>query len=421
MPSEYAARLRGAEGRLFADPQPTPDEKTFQEDNTSAQYYSSPYYLLHRNEVQPVPPPATPEPRVDLADVLPTDLLTSITQARQITFHSVGDTGAAKVNAFQTAAQAVANEASVADAMTRDVQHGGSQGPAFFFHLGDVIYNFGEAQYYYDQFYEPYRGYDRPIFAIPGNHDGAVFGQSPNVPQVKTLTAFLRNFCAGTAGQSPDSGGLVRTTMTQPGVYFTLDAPFVSIVGLYTNVLEGPGVISSQGGKYPTVGDAQLAFLNAELQRLAPARKSLQRAVIVACHHPPASVDSKHGGTTGLADDIDNASRAAGFWPDAVLSGHAHLYQRYTRKTDGREIPYVVAGSGGFAATAPKAGLPSAPLTDGEYTLVKNPIVEFGYLTVTVDMTTAKPRLRIVFRDRRDTKIHDRVSLDMTTGKVSSR
>ena len=31
--------------------------------------------------------------------------------------------------------------------------------------------------------------------------------------------------------------------MTQPGVYFTLDAPFVSIIGLYTNVLEGPGVL----------------------------------------------------------------------------------------------------------------------------------------------------------------------------------
>ena len=40
---------------------------------------------------------------------------------------------------------------------------------------------------------------------------------------------------------------MVRTTMDQPGVYFTLDAPFVSIVGLYTNVLEGPGVIISAG------------------------------------------------------------------------------------------------------------------------------------------------------------------------------
>jgi hypothetical protein len=38
--------------------------------------------------------------------------------------------------------------------------------------------------------------------------------------------------------------------MTQPGVYFTLDAPYVSIIGLYSNVLEHPGVISSQGGRF---------------------------------------------------------------------------------------------------------------------------------------------------------------------------
>jgi hypothetical protein len=421
MQTEYVAKLRGAEGRLFADPQPTPDETSFQVDNTSKRYYSSPYYKIHRYEVQPVPKPTTRAPRLDVADVLPADLLASITAAKQISFHAVGDSGAAKVNAAQTAVQAVANEASVADAMSRDVKQGGTQAPAFFFHLGDVVYNFGEAQYYYDQFYEPFRAYDRPIFAIPGNHDGAVFGPDPAVPQVPSLAAFLRNFCADKPAQSPDSGGLVRTTMNQPGVYFTLDAPFVSVVGLYTNVLEGPGVISTQGGKYPTVGDAQLAFLKAELKRLAPARKAMERAVIIACHHPPASVDAKHGGTTGLADDIDAASRAAGFWPDAVLSGHAHLYQRYTRKTDGREIPYVVAGSGGFAATMPKGGLPKAPLTVGEYTLAKNPIVEFGYLTVTVDMTKKKPRLKIIFHDRQDTKIHDRVSVDMTNGTVSSR
>jgi hypothetical protein len=26
--------------------------------------------------------------------------------------------------------------------------------PSFFYHLGDVVYSFGENQYYYDQFYE---------------------------------------------------------------------------------------------------------------------------------------------------------------------------------------------------------------------------------------------------------------------------
>src|SRR5581483_10795058 len=134
---------------------------------------------------------------------------------------------------------------------------------------GDVIYNFGEAEYYYDQFYEPFRNYDRPIFAIPGNHDGICrYGADPDTPLAPTLAAFLRNFCAAAPGPSVDAGGLVRSVMTQPGAYFTLDAPFVSIVGLYTNVLEGPGVISSQGGRYGALDDAQLHWLTTELERL---------------------------------------------------------------------------------------------------------------------------------------------------------
>jgi hypothetical protein len=62
-------------------------------------------------------------------------------------FHSVGDTGAANVNVAQTAARAIADEASVADSMAADVAAGGPGAPAFFFHLGDVVYNFGEGQY----------------------------------------------------------------------------------------------------------------------------------------------------------------------------------------------------------------------------------------------------------------------------------
>ena len=415
-------KLAGTGGRLFADPQPSPDQVSFHVDNTSAAYYESAYYKLHKKDLQPVPEPRTPQPRVDLADVLEPEFLTAIEAARRISFHAVGDTGAAKVNSFQTAKRAIENEASVADAMARDVHAGGATGPAFFFHLGDVVYNFGEGQYYYDQFYEPFRSYDRPIFAIPGNHDGMVFGDRSDLPQVPTLTAFLRNFCAEEAGPSPDAGPIVRSTMDQPGVYFTLDAPFVSIVGLYTNVLESPGVISSQQGHYPSLaGDEQLHFLEAELARLAPARKAGERAVIVACHHPPASVDANHGGSGGLARDIDNASRAAGFWPDAVLSGHAHLYQRFTRRVDGREIPYVVAGSGGFAATPPIRKLARTPVTVGEYTLDKPPIVEFGYLTVAVDMTGRDHHLTITFHDRTNTRTHDTTHLNLRTGHILAR
>ncbi len=32
-----------------------------------------------------------------------------------------------------------------------------------------------------------------------------------------------------------------------------------------------------------------------------------------------------------------------------ILSGHVHNYQRFSRKIGGREIPYIVAGAGGYA------------------------------------------------------------------------
>jgi hypothetical protein len=55
----------------------------------------------------------------------------------------------------------------------------------------------------------------------------------------------------------------------------------VSIIGLYTNVLEGPAVISSEQGHSPVLaGDTQLAFLRAELKRLATELLSVRLRVI---------------------------------------------------------------------------------------------------------------------------------------------
>lgn len=414
------ANLEGPDNRLYAEPKPSPDETSFQQDNISDQYYNSPYYEAHKNDVQTIPAARAGVPAyLELSDFIPSEVGDAISAAGKITFHSVGDTGAAKVDRSQTAATAIAQEAGVADAMSADVQSGGVNGPAFFFHLGDVIYNFGEAQYYYDQFYEPFRDYDRPIFAIPGNHDGMVFGATSATPQVPTLEAFLRNFCADAPGPSPDAGGMVRTVMTQPGVYFTLDAPFVSIIGLYSNVLDGPGVISSQGGHFAALnGDVQLNFLKSELRRLKADRQAGKRAIILAVHHPPASVDAKHGGSSGVEQDIDSCCQAAGLWPDVVLSGHAHLYQRFTRVVGGKQIPYVVSGSGGYAATKPQGSVPKAPYTIGDTTLEVDPIVEFGYLTITTDAKT----LSITFKTavHGSVTIRDSVTVDLTQGKVVS-
>ncbi len=413
--TEMVKRVSGQDKRLFAEAQASPDETSFKIENTSAAYYDSAYYKKHKADVQEVPPPRASPPRMDLVDVLGEDFLQPILASKLLSFHAVGDTGAAKVNRSQKMATAIRHEAGVADLMAKEVEGGGDGSPAFFFHLGDIVYNFGEGQYYYDQFYEPFRNYDRPIFALAGNHDGMVFGSSPDTPSAKSLTAYLRNFCAEEPGPAEDAGGLVRSTMNQPGVYFTLDAPFVSIIGLYTNVLDGPGVLSSQKGHYPVVGDEQLAFLEDELKRLKPEREAGDRVVIVACHHPPASV-GEHPGSEGLESDLDSAFEGSGLYPDAVLSGHAHLYQRFTRKVGQREIPYVVAGAGGFSETPPRTPVKKG-VTDGEYTLAVDPIVHFGYLTVTVDMNTK--RLTIAYRPS-DLKIKgDSVVVDLEAGKLA--
>ena len=411
--------MTGPKGQFYADPKPSPDETSFRQDNNSAAYYNSPYYLNNKNQVQPIPQVRqNAAPNINLADYIPTDIAKAIDQAGKITFHAVGDTGAAKVSRSQSAATAIQHEAGVADAMSSEVQAQGVNGPAFFFNLGDIIYNFGEGQYYYDQFYEPFRDYDRPIFAIPGNHDGMVFGASSSAPQVPTLAAFLTNFCAPEPGPSPDAGGLVRSVMTQPGVYFTLDAPFVSIIGLYSNVLDsGAGVISSQKGHFPLVDD-QLTFLQNELKRLKPDRDAGKRAVLLAVHHPPLSADARHGGSSGELADIDACCKAAGLWPDAVLSGHAHLYQRFTRVVQGKETPYLVAGSGGFSATAPFGGLPNAPVKAGDHTLVINPIVEFGYLTVTTDAKTLTMTFKTV--TNRQVMQRDTVTVDLKKSIITS-
>lgn len=408
-------RLQGPGGQLYAEPQPSPDEVAFRQDNTSSAYYNSVYYLAHKLQVQPIPEPRATPSRVDLTNYLPAEVTDAIESAGQISFHAVGDTGAAKVSAAQTAGVALEHQAQVADAMAADVRGGGAAAPAFFFHLGDVVYNFGEDQYYYDQFYEPYRDYDRPIFAIAGNHDGMVFGPGTAAPQTPTLAGFLTNFCAADAKPSPDGGGLIRSTMTQPGVYFTLDAPFVSIIGLYSNVLDGPGVLSSQGGHFP-ISDEQLGFLTSELQRLKADRVAGKRAVIVALHHPPLSADAKHGGSTGVQADLDTCCAAAGLWPDAVLSGHAHLYERFTRTVKQKQTPYVVAGCGGFSATVPTGGLPPAPITVGDHTLIAPPIVDFGYLTVTTDAKT----LTITFRTVKGALVtrRDSVTVDLKRGVI---
>jgi hypothetical protein len=271
------------------------------------------------------PLPPIPETSLDLRleQILP-GVTEEAEKAGGLAFHALGDTGGIHGSETQNAvAAAMQDQIATAPWSAR---------PRFLFHLGDIVYLNGESSQYVAQFYEPYQYYDAPIFAIPGNHDGeTAAAPRPDQRCEPSLSGFMRNFCSPT----PKRLFKHRSTMTQPYCYWRLAAPFVHIVGLYSNI----------DGQLDRRGERRQQDWFIEQLRSTPADKWL----VVAAHHPCFSLDETHGGYVEILSAMDAAFVASGRVPDLVLPGHVHSYQRFSRAFSGKSLPYVVAGAGGFA------------------------------------------------------------------------
>lgn len=75
------------------------------------------------------------------------------------------------------------------------------------------------------------------------------------------------------------------------------------------------------------------------------------KALIIAVHHPPYSLDTVHAGYPDIEIAIDRAIQRTGRVPSAVLSGHVHSYQRFERDISGKKVAYIIPGAGGYANT----------------------------------------------------------------------
>ncbi|HET9918727.1 MAG TPA: metallophosphoesterase [Ktedonobacteraceae bacterium] len=284
-------------------------------------FFANIAHPIHPNTpFQPLPAPTGSAPyHLSLEAVLPAEQVATIRAAERLMFHTAGDTGGIKSPQPQKI---------VADHMTSDYQvTDATARPAFFYHLGDVVYFTGEGIEYFNQFYDPYDHYPSCIFAIPGNHDGDIMPDSD-----PSLAAFVRNFCTTTPAITKDAGEAHRDSMTQPNVYWTLEAPFATIIGLYSNVPEG--------GKFD---DTQIAWFESEL-----ANAPTDKALLLAVHHPAYSADQYHAGSKYIQQVLEQAFTKSGRVPDAVFSGHVHNYQRFTASFNGRDVPFLVVGAGGY-------------------------------------------------------------------------
>jgi len=309
----------------------------------------------------PLPDPVGEPPyRLELERVIGRDRVDAIARTRRLTFHALGDSGG-DVDPLP--------QRRVAGAITRQLY--GPQPASFLYHLGDLVYPHGEEAGYRSQFWGAYADYRAPIFAVPGNHDA----DRKAVPGASTLDPFISTFCSASPTLHDAAVALPRPPSRQPNVYWTLVHPLLRIIGLYTNVPEGGRLANDQ-----------LAWLVGEL-RAAPA----DTVTILAMHQPVYSADVTHGSNLTLGDVLDRCARTAGRWPDAVLTGHAHCYQRFSRRIDGREVPHVVAGAGGYHELHPLGrGIGRVPMplsaVDGleDVTLEDYEDRAHGFLTVTV-------------------------------------
>ncbi|HWJ19321.1 MAG TPA: metallophosphoesterase [Geobacterales bacterium] len=307
----------------------------------------------------PVPPPEGAL-MLKLKDV-DADLSSRIKDDEVMSFHLTGCTGHYGNDAPGQA---------VADAMAAQAENarlgGGSDAAkkaAFFFHLGDIIYKDEDKKnperadmqkLFNEQFYETYKHYPREIFAIPGNHDGKIKDNEGK----SAIDHFMENFCTSDRHLSNDDlNSSPRKTMIQPYPYWVFRTPLAYFVCLYANDINGGQLDDPESDATP-----QFNWLVDTLKAIR--KEDGDRAVFLAIHYPPFSGGSNFpergnpnlGPTPHnrvlkpLAKLLREAFEASKLYPDAVFSAHAHLYQRLTYFcADGRQIPYLIVGSGGHA------------------------------------------------------------------------
>lgn len=376
------------------------------------------------------------------------------------------------------------------DAVARALiaQTGPPDPASFLFHLGDIAYKpdptdtntakrrkadkqveIGLSQLVNDEFYVAYTHYPREIVAIPGNHDGK-YKRDSDTEEVllsrSSMFTFLRNFCAKERKRSPDDlANTGRRTQQQPYPYFLLDTPVATLIGLYSNVMNG-GQLDPPGVDPTGHQAAQYQWLVRTLKRLKGSPRSPRKPILLMVHYPPFSGaadfaqrgDPNSPTTPGLnglppllplADILFTAFRKAETWPDAIFCAHAHLYQRLTctvtTKDGDRQIPCLIVGGGGhapvekmwercdsqsadpvktvpFKAVLPK-GMKQLPRDVTKAQVVRYNDTDFGFVRVSVDRQKIVGEYFAVYplavpQETPAPCRHDVFVLDLATGRL---
>lgn len=361
--------------------------------------------------------------RFTLQSLVGEDEIASIVAVGRIEFTAAGDTGLGD-NSPQS---------ELIDAMSKDLNvENPATGAALFLNMGDVIYGPGKLSGYANKFYRPNKSWLQPapgfkgiILGIPGNHDGEVRDERDH----PSLVAFMENFCQPAGSNPPMADSFGATMPNQPGSYWWLDAPFLDLIGLYSNAAEDFGILGVDEND-----THQQDWLIQTLAAIAENRNRGERkALVIATHHPPYSQglnesNKGHPGSPQMLSQIDKACSAAGIWPDLFISGHAHNYQRYMRKVtvaDGREvvIPYIIAGTGGIGSQPVPyniGNMDSSNTVKYANALGSNGSMDpvYGYLRIQANSITIQSTFVRTFADHRNE--FETIAIELASGRPTA-
>ncbi|MDJ0343615.1 metallophosphoesterase [Streptomyces sp. H10-C2] len=210
----------------------------------------------------------------------------------------------------------------------------------------DVIYPVGSVNDYGPKFFQPYKDYDAPIYAVPGNHDWydgltgfmRVFCDAPALPPAARPKPLSAGWWRGLLWKSSDvaderrldEARLLRSAPAQqamqPGPYWAIDSGPLRIIGIDTGLL---GSIDKEQGEW----------LRRVSQGPGPKILVTGSPIYVDDKYHPCAIEG--GGT------VDEIVRNPACHYVAAIGGDIHNYQHYPVNVDGRTIEYIVCGGGG--------------------------------------------------------------------------
>jgi hypothetical protein len=221
-----------------------------------------------------------------------------------------------------------------------------SEGARFAIIASDVIYPTGSVNEYGPKFYRPYKDFDAPIYAVPGNHDWydglggfmRIFCGAPELPPESAPSFPSRAWFRRLFWKNPDVPDEARLAEAaslrpspaqqalQPGPYWSMDAGPVRIIGIDTGIKGG---IDAEQGEW----------LRRVSQGPKPKILITGKPIYVDGAYHPCPIAG--GGT------VDEIVRDPECNYVAAIGGDIHNYQHYPVRVGDRVIEYLVSGGGG--------------------------------------------------------------------------